>query len=158
MPWRSQRKLNHARTAPTTSPPAHNGWRKIAAATPATAPKNKVSHAMRRSVCVAGVRLTGESAIGTSRPASGHAANYVSDSAEKSQRTKNQHEPGLSVHPAVEKITQHAAQQDRSDKNKRQLHRHGELVRKIVRFARRGRRILRIVCRLIVQRHSAPSA
>src|SRR6202140_1088423 len=96
--------------------------------TPASAPKNKVSQAMRCSVCVAGVALTEESAIGVSAAASGHAANYVAHTAEKPERAKNQHEPRLGVQPTIEEIAQNTAEQNRADQNKRQLHRHGKLV------------------------------
>src|ERR1700730_11884569 len=124
-----------------------------AAVAPAAAPTPRISRAMRCSVCVAGLRLTGGVAITASR----QTADDVADAAEESQGTKNEHQPRIGVQPAIEKITDQAADKDRANEDKRQLHGHGELAGKIAGFFGSSG-VGGVAGHFIVQRRSAPSA
>ena len=80
---------------------------------------------------------------------------HISNAANETQRTKNQHQEWLGVQPAVKKEADQPANDNGADHNKRQFHRGGKLLRK-------SPGLLLVRCQIVVavgvrvRRHSAP--
>src|SRR5258706_7915072 len=108
-PLFSQRKLTHARNAPIRTPAPIQIENKKHAPAAAIAPSRRVRRAMRRSVSAYGESSTISIAAPREPP------QHIAHARVKTHATKNEHQNGLGVQPAVKQITEHAAHNDCGD-------------------------------------------